>query len=163
MGGVILVLCILLLSSCSKQSAGSSGLSLSAAEQQNMDGALLRYAFTNKETSIYANANDFDFYIRLQGREPTRNFLDSLDSRNGKLKPWSYANAALADPKKNFIGSGHNVMQVTVGTFEPVANNTFEAKVDLFCGPLCGSHNRVNLRKLDGQWSVTSFATDRIE
>jgi hypothetical protein len=142
---------------------GNNAALVPILEQQEMDRALLDYAFTHRETYLYANTSDFDFYVQLQGQDPGQEFLDSLHIGGHKLKAWSIADAAKNDPKKNYIGSGHNVMWVKVSGFRVKAPDIAQADVDAYCGALCGGQSVVTMQKLGREWAVKSFVMTAIE
>lgn len=128
---------------------------LSVAEQADMDRALLKYMAGHPGNCI--TSGDFDCYVVLQGRIPTLQFLDAIGLPSGKLKPWSAADAAKADPKKNIIGSGHNVLRLNIGSFSMIAPGLAHATVREECGALCGSISTATMKKLNGSWTVMSL------
>lgn len=132
---------------------------LSQEEQARMDRVLLKYL--TDEKLICAAGGDFDCYVALQGRAPSQAYLDSIGAPTGRLRPWPEAAKVRADPKKNVIGSGHNALQVNIGAFSMIGQDTAHATVSQQCGPaLCGSIATATLKKSADGWTVIAFKTD---
>ena len=132
---------------------------LSLVEQSGMDRVLLRYMAEHPGNCL--SSDDFDCYVALQGQVPSQQFLDAVGARAGKLKPWSDADAAKADPRRNFIGSGHNALRLNIGGFSMIAPGMAHATVREQCGAvLCGSISTATLKKTNGRWSVDSLKVD---
>src|SRR5580698_10437855 len=123
--------------------------------------AVLTYAFKHPNNYLYGNMDDFDFYIDVFGQNPSKAFIRSLGI--AKIEPWSMGAAAVADTRRNRIGSGHNVMWVHIGLADYHRPNMAEVNVDAGCGPLCGGQSVVTLQKIGTVWRATSFQTTTVE
>ena len=127
---------------------------LSADDRDGINRAVLNHLFVKSGSEL---GSDFDYYLALQGKIPDQKFLDSIGAKGAKLKPWNLADTAQADSKKNFIGSGHNVMRVIVGGIGYDAADKVHLDVTSKCGPaLCGSGDTFILQKTNGKWAVQS-------
>ena len=150
------------LSLCLSGASYAAGLPvLSLAEQAEMDRVLLKYMAGHSGNCL--TSGDFDCYIVLQGQIPSQRFLDGIALSGGKLKPWSAAEAAKADPKKNFIGSGHNVLRLNIGSFSMIAPDIAHATVSEECGALCGSISMATMKKVNDGWTVLSLNVSLIQ
>lgn len=133
---------------------------LSLEEQARMDRVLLKFLVGEHKIGC-SRGGDFDCYVALQGRVPSQQYLDSVGAPPGRLRPWSEADAVRADPKKNYIGSGHNAMKLNIGGFGIIGPDIAHATVSGQCGPaLCGSISTATMRKTNGDWVVETFTTD---
>ncbi len=135
---------------------------LSLVEQSKMDRVLLQYMATHGGNCL--SSSDFDCYIVLQGQSPSQQFLDGIGLPVGKLQPWSAADTAKADPKRNFIGSGHNVSRLNISGFSMIAPDGAHATIAEQCGAvMCGSISTATMKRTHGSWSVTSVKVDLMQ
>jgi len=141
----------------SAHAANRSGLDLE--EQARMDRVLLKYMLAEGKIDCAAG-RDFDCYVALQGREASQQYLNSIGAPPGRLRPWPEADAVRADPKRNYIGSGHNALRVNIGGFSMTGPDTAHATVRTQCGALCGSISTATMKKTNGEWIVQAFTVD---